>query len=180
MTGETVYTLENLMEFYRIASGRRGTFRCRITRGLYLLGGAVLLALGAGYGIGVLRGDGDIVSILLAAIGIYLGIQLLRTGIRFYSVFAARALKSIPENARRCYFSFEEEQLVVSNRLKSVSYPYEKFGVIYETEQRFHFYINAYNGYILEKSGIQNGTADRLREYLNARREDAVEQVDGI
>ena len=104
MTGETVYTLENLTDFYRIAAMRMG--------------------------------------------------------------------------ARRCYFSFEEEQLVISNRMKSTSYPYEQFGVIYETAERFYFYINAYNGYILEKSGIRNGSADQLREFLNSRREDAVETIE--
>ena len=82
------------------------------------------------------------------------------------------------DGARRCYFSFEEEQLVISNRMKSTSYPYEQFGVIYETAERFYFYINAYNGYILEKSGIRNGSADQLREFLNSRREDAVETIE--
>ena len=66
---------------------------------------------------------------------------------------------------------------MISNRLKSTSYPYEQFGVIYETEQRFHFYISVYNGYILEKSGIRGGTAEELRSFLNSRREDPVQQI---
>lgn len=86
--------------------------------------------------------------------------------------------KEHSRGCRRCYFSFEEEQLVISNRMKSTSYPYEQFGVIYETAERFYFYINAYNGYILEKSGIRNGSADQLREFLNSRREDAVETIE--
>ena len=140
MTGETVYTLENLTDFYRIAAMRMGARRYQIIRMLYLLGGAALILIGAYEGLDVLGGNGDAVVILLAVIGLYLGIQLLQTGCRFYACFAARALKSIPEDARRCYFSFEEEQLVISNRMKSTSYPYEQFGVIYETAERFYFY----------------------------------------
>lgn len=176
MTGESTYTLENLMEFYRIAATRMGA-RSRIIRPLYFLAGAVLLLIGLTQGIGVLQGDGDLVAIALAACGLFLGVQLLYTGWRFYSGFAARALRSIPENARHCYFSFEEEQVVISNRLKSASYPYEQFGVIYETEQRFHFYISTYNGYVLEKSGLRGGTAEELRAFLNSRREDPVERL---
>lgn len=115
MTGETVYTLENLTDFYRIAAMRMGARRYQIIRMLYLLGGAALILIGAYEGLDVLGGNGDAVVILLAVIGLYLGIQLLQTGCRFYACFAARALKSIPEDARRCYFSFEEEQLVISN-----------------------------------------------------------------
>ena len=176
MTGESTYTLENLMEFYRIAATRMGA-RSRIIRPLYFLAGTVLVLIGLFQGLGVLQGDGDLVAIALAAISLYLGAQLLHIGWRFYNGFAARALKSIPENAQHCYFSFEDEQLVISNRLKSVSYPYEQFGVIYETEQRFHFYISTYNGYILEKSGIHDGTAEELRSFLNSRREDPVQQI---
>jgi len=179
MTGEMVYTLENLTEFYRIAAMRMGARRYQIIRLLYLLGGAAVLLLGVYYGLDVLRGSGDIVVILLAAIGLYLGVQLLRTGCRFYAYFAARALKSVPENARRCYFSFEEDQIVISNRMKTISFPYEQFGMICETEQRFHFYINSYNGYILEKDGIRDGTADQLREWLNSKRAEPVERMGG-
>lgn len=177
MTGESTYTQENLMEFYRIAAARKGFLRYRTVRALYFLIGAAIFLVGLFYGISVLRGDGDLVGIILAAMGLYLGVQLLIVGWKFYSGFAARALKSIPEGARHCYFSFEEEQLVISNRLKSTSYPYEQFGVIYETEQRFHFYISVYNGYILEKSGIRGGTAEELRSFLNSRREDPVQQI---
>lgn len=176
MTGESTYTLENLMEFYRIAATRMGA-RSRFIRPIYFLAGTVLALIGLVQGIGVLQGDGDLVAIALAAISLYLGAQLLYTGWKFYVGFAARALKSIPENAQHCYFSFEEEQLVISNRLKSASYPYEQFGVIYETEKRFHFYISTYNGYILEKSGLHDATAEELRSFLNSHRENPVEQI---
>ena len=66
---------------------------------------------------------------------------------------------------------------MVSNRVQTVSYDYEQFGVIYETARGFYFYINAYNGYVLEKSGLRGGTADELRAFLNSRREDAVQDA---
>lgn len=177
MTGETVYTQESLREFYQIAAMRMSARRYRLVRLGYLALGAVLGVVGLWNGWQVLTGSGDLVVILLTAVGLYLGAQLFWTGWRFYSAFAARALRSIPENARRCWFSFEDEQLVISNLMKSASYPYEQFGAICETAERFHFYINAYNGYILEKSGLRDGDADSLRAFLNSRREDAVEQV---
>ena len=46
MTGETVYTLENLTDFYRIAAMRMGARRYQIIRMLYLLGGAALILIG--------------------------------------------------------------------------------------------------------------------------------------
>ena len=177
MTGETTYTRENLTEFYRIAAMRMGTRRYQAFRLLYVLGGAALLLIGGYEALAVFGGEGDIVVILLAGLGLYLGAQLLQSGIRFYASFAARALRSIPEDARRCRFSFEEDQLVVSNRVQTVSYDYEQFGVIYETARGFYFYINAYNGYVLEKSGLRGGTADELRAFLNSRREDAVQDA---
>ena len=86
-------------------------------------------------------------------------------------------MKSLPENARRNYYRFEDNQIVISNRGKSTSFPYEQFGVIYETEKRFLLYINAYNGYILEKSGLKDTTPEALRDFLNAKREDPVEPL---
>ena len=66
MTGETVYTLENLTDFYRIAAMRMGARRYQIIRMLYLLGGAALILIGAYEGLDVLGGNGDAVVILLA------------------------------------------------------------------------------------------------------------------
>ena len=177
MTGETVYTLENLTDFYRIAAMRMGARRYRLIRLVYLLAGAGLILIGIYEGLAMLGGDGDIVVILLTALGLYLGVQMLRTGRRFYSYFASHAIKSIPKDSQRCFFSFEDEQVVISNRLISTSFPSEQFGVIYETADRFFFFINAYNGYILEKDGI-DGTAEQLRSLLNSKREDAVQPLE--
>ena len=77
MTGETTYTRENLTEFYRIAAMRMGTRRYQAFRLLYVLGGAALLLIGGYEALAVFGGEGDIVVILLAGLGLYLGAQLL-------------------------------------------------------------------------------------------------------
>ena len=178
MTAETTYTLEALEEFYRAAAHRMGSGRYLALRVGYLLGGAALIAAGVYYmGQVFLAGDWDIVTVALTLLCLVLGVQVFWMGVSFYHFYARRAMKSLPENARRNYYRFEDNQIVISNRGKSTSFPYEQFGVIYETEKRFLLYINAYNGYILEKSGLKDTTPEALRNFLNAKREDPVEPL---
>ena len=175
ITAKTTYTLENLMRFYQIAAQQMNPRRYGALRVAYLLGGAAVFALGAYYAVQVFfRGDGDLVAILLAGIALYLGAQLLWMGIRFYRYYAKRAMKSIPKNSMCNYFRFEGEQIVISNRLRSSGYPYSQFGGVFETKDSFFFYINPYNGYILEKSGLETASPAALRTFLSQKLEIAV------
>lgn len=179
MTAQTTYTLDNLMQFYQIAARQINPRRYGALRLAYLVGGAAVFSLGCYYAVQVLgRGDGDLVAILLAAIALYLGAQLLWMGFRYFHYYAKQAMKKIPKAARCNYYRFEDEQLVISNRLRSGGYPYGQFGGVYETEHRFFFYINTYNGYILEKSGLETMSAEELRDFLNTKLEHPVTSLE--
>ena len=169
ITARTTYTEESLRLFQEVAARQLSPFYGKLLRPLYLLGGAVVLTVGAYYAWSVAGGDQDFVAIVLAAGCLYLGAQLLWMGIRYYGYFARRAMKLIPAGALENFYSFEAEQVVISNRMRSGSYAYGQFGAVCETKDYFCLYFSRRNGYILAKSGLQNATAEELREFLNGK-----------
>ena len=169
ITARTTYTEESLRLFQEVAARRLSPFFGKLLRPLYLLGGTAVLGLGVYYALAVARGDQDFVAIALAAIGLYLGAQLLWMGIRYYDYFAWQAMRKIPAGALENFYSFEAEQVVISNRMRSGSYAYSQFGAVCETKEYFLFYFSRRNGYILAKSGIQGASAAELRDFLNEK-----------
>ena len=180
ITAMSIYNTDSLKVFQQVAAKRVNPTYYQGLRIGYLGAGAGALALGVYYAAVLIGGDNDVVTIALAVIGLYLGVQLLRTGIRYYDYFAQRAMKNIPPLALRNYFSFEEEQIVISNQMRSGSYPYSQFGFVCETKDYFLFYINRKNGYVMEKRGIENATADELRELLNSKLADPVVRLEDM
>ena len=169
ITAKTTYTAESLRLFQEVAARRLSPFYGKVLRPLYLLGGAAVLGVGAYYALAVAGGDQDFVAIVLAAGCLYLGGQLLWMGIRYYDYFARQAMRKIPAGALENFYSFEAEQVVISNRMRSGSYSYSQFGAVCETEDYFFFYFSRRNGYILAKDGIQNASAEELRGFLNGK-----------
>ena len=180
ITASTNYTVEGLKTFQRVAARRVSKGFYAALRFVYLILGLCVFGGGIYYTVTVLGGNYDIVVIALAAIGLYLGAQLLWMGVTYYDYFANQAMKKIPPKSLRNYYSFEDEQIVISNQMRSGSYPYSQFGVVFETRNYFLFYINKRNGYVLEKRGIENATPEELRELLNRKLVDPVVQVEDI
>ena len=180
ITAMSIYNADSLKVFQQVAARRVNPAYYRGLRFAYLAVGAGALAIGVYYAATVLGGDYDVVAVALAVIGVYLGIQLLITGVRYYDYFAQRAMKNIPPLALRNYFSFEEEQIVISNQMRSGSYPYSQFGFVCETRDYFLFYINRKNGYVMEKRGLENASPDELRELLNSKLADPVVRLEDM
>ena len=169
ITATTNYSLDGLKVFQQVAARHVNPKYYAALRIFYLLAGAAAMGIGVYFLFAVIGGDHDLVSIALVGLGIYMGAQLLNMGIQYYDYFAKRAMASIPGSGLRNFYSFEKDQIVLSNQARSGSYSYTQFGYIYETKNYFLFYINVKNGYVLEKAGIENATSDQLRELLNSK-----------
>ena len=169
ITATTTYNLDSLKVFQQVAARHVNPKYYAGLRIFYLLAGVAGLGIGVYYTLAVFGGDHDIVTIALAGLGIYMGIQMLIMGVQYYDYFAKRAMASIPEGGHKNYYSFEKDQIVLSNQARSGSYSYTQFGYVYETKNYFLFYINVKNGYVLEKAGIENATSDQLRQLLDSK-----------
>ena len=180
ITAMTSYTTDSLKVFQQVAARRVSKGYYLGLRIAYLIVGVCVFGIGIYYTVEVFGGDYDIVAVALAVIGLYLGVQLFWMGVTYYDYFAKQAMKKIPANALRNYYSFEDEQIVISNPMRSGSYPYSQFGVVCETKDYFLFFINRQNGYVMEKRGIENGTVEELRELLNRKLVDPVVRMEDI
>lgn len=169
ITASSRYTEQGLLLFQQTAAQRVSPGHYRRLRMAYMVGGVVLLVAGGWFLLDFCRAQRDVLTLLLAGITLYLSAQLIWMGVRYYRYFARRALRLIPEQAREIFFSFEPDQVVISNRLRSVSFAYDQFGAVCETAECFLFYLSDRNGYILEKSGLAGTDAQTLRAFLNQR-----------
>ena len=176
--GRSTYSLESLEEFQRLAARIRGRKQYLISRGSYFITAFIFAAM-AVYAIrNLIIGERDFISILLAIAGTYLALRLLQTGVTYFSFFAKRAFRSIPENGLENFFSFEENHVVVGNRGRSVSFRYQDMvDTVYESEKYFFLFIGWRNGYILDKSGLEGGDIDGFRSFLEEKLGHPIEKV---
>ena len=168
-TGRTTYTLENLRTFQQVSAVIRGRQAYLLSRGSYAAAGILFAAI-ALWGLLSLPGsDGAdrFWNMVIVALGAWMAFQMLLTAVTYFTYFARRALRSIPADAHENFFSFEDRHVVVSNRTKSWSFRYgDMVDTVYETSKCFLLFIGWRNGYVLEKSGLDGGDVDGLRDFL--------------
>lgn len=167
--GRTTYTLENLRTFQQVSAVIRGRGKYLLSRGSYAAAGILFAAMGV-WGLASIPGsDGAdrFWNMVIAALGAWMAFQMLLTAVTYFTFFARRALRNIPADAHENFFSFEEDHVVVSNRTKSWSFRYrDMVDTVYETNKCFLLFIGWRNGYVLEKSGVEGGEVDGLRDFL--------------
>jgi len=175
------YTREGMQIFYRTAARYVAPKFYTPMRVIYVLVGAVELVIGGYFATGLFNGEFDMTSLVIAVAGIYLGFRMFNTGVSYADTATRNTLKRIPPEGRRVFFDFEEgDELLLRNRERTINRPYSAFCSIYETKEYFLFYLDKRNGYILEKTGIENATPDQLREFLNSKCAQPVIQLNNI
>ncbi len=160
----TVYDSETVRELQNTIQENIPAARTRTVRRNLLLGGAACLA-----GAALLAIVFD--NSLMAIVPLICGIILVSTGASFHSTLAARrekeARKDVPVSETDVFL--EEDSFQVLNQKGAAAYAYAGCTALLENQRHFILMLGNQHAVALDKEGIQGGTAEALRAFLQEK-----------
>jgi hypothetical protein len=162
MRTRTEYSFERLMELQKVVSKvltPQQTSRKRIFN--LVLG---TLGLGAGAYFSVAGGNP-----YLSSACILMGLILLIRCYFFFHLMAWNANRVMKKAARVHEFQFEADHILAWQGQNSAEYPYARCKDLLETAHSFYFIMEDGQGLMMDKAGLQGGSADELRSLLEQK-----------